>query len=352
MHLTRRSLALSAAASLLLLAPSAFLTPSAQAAPPTPDPQMKAVLDTLKSLSGKPIDKLRPALARVQPGPGDAVKALLTEQDKSTAPEPVGMVQSRMVPGPAGKVPVRIYTPEGDGPFPVVVYYHGGGWVIASIDAYDSSCRALCNAAKAVVISVGYRQAPEHRFPAAHEDSYAALQYIMKNAGEYNGDPAKVAVAGESAGGNLATAVCLMAHDRGGLMPVYSVCVYPITDTNTNTPSYKTNAKAVPLSKPAMEWFFKYTISSPADLSNKYLAVLQNPDVKYLPPTTVITDEIDPLMSEGKAYADKLKAAGVEVRYKNYDGVTHEFFSMTAILDKAKDAVAFAADGLKSAFNK
>ena len=351
MIITRRSFAF-AAASLFALAPGAFLTTTAQAAPPKPDPQMKAVLDALASLHGKPIEKLTPTEARKQPGPPDAVKALLIKQGKSTDPEAVGNVEDKTVPGPSGTVPVRVYTPEGDGPFPVVVYYHGGGWVIASIQAYDSSCRALCNAAKAVVISVGYRQAPEFRFPAAHEDSYSALQYIMKNAEQFNGDSKKVAVAGESAGGNLATAVCLMAHDRGGLMPVYEVCVYPIADTNTNTPSYKTNAKAKPLNKPMMEWFLKYTVSSPDDLKSKYLAVLQNPDVKYLPPTTIITDQIDPLMSEGAAYAEKLKAAGVDVRYKNYDGVTHEFFSMTPVLDKAKDAVAFAADGLKSAFNK
>ncbi len=351
--MTRRTLALTAAASLFALAPSAFLSvPAAQAAPPPPDPQMKAVLDSLASLGGKPIEKLKPSDARKQPGPPQAVMALLKKQGKSTAPEAVAKVEDATVPGPSGTTPVRVYTPEGTGPFPVVVYYHGGGWVIASVQAYDASCRALCNAAKAIVISVGYRQAPEHRFPAAHEDSYAALQYIMKSAAIYGGDPKKVAVLGESAGGNLAAAVCLMAHDRKGLMPIYAVTVYPIADTNLNTPSYKINANAKPLNKPMMAWFLKYTISKPADLDNKYLAIARNPNLKFMPPTTVITAQIDPLMSDGMTFANKLKKAGVPVRYQNYNGVTHEFFGMPAVVDKSKAAIAFAAAGLTSAFNK
>ena len=320
--------------------------------PPKADPQMQAVLDQLKALHGKPIEKLTPQEARKQPTPADAVKALLKKQGKSAAPEPVGNVQNTTIPGPAGPVPVRVYTPAGTGPFPVLVYIHGGGWVIATIDTYDSSARALCNMAQCVVVSVEYRKAPEHKFPAAHEDCYAVTQYVMQNAAQMNGDPKRVAIGGESAGGNMATAVCLMAQDRKGMMPIYETLVYPVTSGSLDWPSVQQNAMAKPLNKPMLQWFFKYTIASPSDAKNKYLSVLDNSEdtLKGLPPATVITAEIDPLHDEGKAYADKLTKAGVQVAYKNYGGVTHEFFGMGAVVDKAKDAEQFAADGLKSAF--
>jgi acetyl esterase/lipase len=330
----------------------AIVPASAQAAPPPPDPQMKAVLQSLAELKPKPIEKLSPTEARKQPGPPDAVKLTLKKQGKPITPEPVAKVMDTKIPGAAGQIPARVYTPSGTGPFPVIVYYHGGGWVIAGINAYDASCRALCNAAGAVVVSVGYRLAPETKFPGQHEDSYAALQHVMQNAASMGGDPKKVAVVGESAGGNLATAVCLMARDRKGMMPVHQVLVYPITDTRLNTPSYEINKNAKPLNKPMMAWFVNHTIRVPADKNNKYLAVLRNPNVAGLPPATVITAEIDPLLSESKAYADKLKKAGVPVRYKYYDGVAHEFFGMGAVVDKAKDAVAFAATGLKESYSK
>lgn len=337
-----------AAAALLTLCGTAL------SAPPPPDPQMKAVLDQLAALGPKPIEKLSPTQARKQPGAADAVKALLKKRNNGVLPppEPVAGVEDRRVPGPAGTIPVRVYTPEGSGPFPVLVYVHGGGWVIASIQAYDSSARALANAAKCVVVSVGYRYAPENPYPAAHEDVYAATQYVIKNAARFGGDPRRVAIGGESAGGNMASAVCLMARDRKGRMPVYQLLVYPVTDTRTNTPSYRQNAKAKPLNRAMMRWFFRHTLADPRDADSKYLAILRNRNLRGLPPATVVTAEIDPLRSEGKAYADRLRSAGVPVRYRNYDGVTHEFFGMGAVVNKAKNAVAFAAGGLQSAFNK
>ena len=210
---------------------SVALSVPAFAAPPLPppdqkaDPQMKAVLHELAAMNPVPLYKLTLAQVRLRPGPPDAVKAVLKKQGKPITPEPVAKVEDRKIPGPAGTIPVRVYTPEGTGPMPVLVYYHGGGWVIANINAYDSSCRALANLAKCVVVSVGYRQAPEHKFPASHEDSYAALQYVMKNTAQFGGDPKKVAVGGESAGGNLASAVCQMARDRKGMMPIYQLNV-------------------------------------------------------------------------------------------------------------------------------
>ena len=236
---------------------------------PAPDrkanAQMKAVLVELARLTPVPLYKMTPAQVRRQPGPADAVKAVLKKQGRSTSPEPVAKVENRTIPGPAGRIPVRVYTPSGNGPKPVLVYFHGGGWVIANIQAYDSSCRALANAADCVVVSVGYRQAPEHKFPAAHEDSYAATQYVLGHASEFGGDPARIAVGGESAGGNLAAAVCLMAKQRGGKMPIHQLNVYPIAGTDLTTPSYRENADAIPLSRPFMRWFFKHALATPSD---------------------------------------------------------------------------------------
>ena len=328
--------------------------PGTQAALAKANPQMKAVLDQLQAMNPKPIEQLSAEQARKQPSPTQAVMALMKERGMGASPEPVGNVDNRAIPGPNGQgtVPVRVYTPKGDGPFPVIVYFHGGGWVIATLDTYDASCRALANMANCVVVSVDYRQAPEHKFPAAHEDSYAAAQWVINNAGQIKGDPARVAVGGESAGGNLAAAVCLMAKDRGGKMPVHQLLVYPIADYAFDTESYRENAEAKPLNKAMMQWFFDKYLSSPSDGQNKYVSIVRAPeqDLRATPPATVITAQIDPLMSEGKAYADKLKAAGVDVAYRHFDGVAHEFFGMGKVVDQANAAQQFAAERLRQAF--
>ena len=326
-----------------------------QAALADADPQMKAVLDELQAMNPKPIEKLSAPEARKQPTPTMAVMQLMKKRGMpTTTPEPVGNVEDRQIPGAGGRpaIPVRVYTPKGEGPFPVLVYFHGGGWVIATLDTYDPSCRALTNMANCVVVSVDYRQAPEHKFPAAHEDSYAATQWVMQNAAEMKGDPQRVAVGGESAGGNLAGAVCLMAKDRGGMMPVHQLLVYPIANYAFDTPSYQANAQAKPLNKAMMQWFFDNYLTSPADGRNKYVSLLRagEQDLNALPPATVITAEIDPLMSEGQMYADKLKGAGVDVSYRNFDGVAHEFFGMGKVVDKAMQAEQFAAERLRQAF--
>ena len=317
----------------------------------SPEPQMKAVLDQLKALGPKPLETLTAAEARKQPTPADAVMTLLKKQGKSTAPQPVGKVEDRSIAGATGQMPARLYWPAGAGPFPVLVYYHGGGWVIANKDVYDATPRALVNMANCLVVSVDYRQGPEHKFPAAHDDAWAAYEWVVKNAASINGDPKRIAVGGESAGGNLAVATAMAARDKKMPMPVYQMVVYPIAGYDMNTASYQENAAAAPLSKPAMAWFFKNYLRSAADGKDPRINLV-GADLKGLPPATVITDQIDPLRSEGAMLADKLKAAGVAVDYRNYDGVAHEFFSMGAVVDKARQAEQQAADGLKKAFAK
>ncbi len=318
--------------------------------PGIPNPQMKAVLDELTALGPKPIESLLPDGARKQPSAADAVKALLKKQGKPTDPEPVAKVQDISIPGPAGVIPARVYTPKGEGPFPVLVYWHGGGWVLADLNTYDSSPRALANAASCVVVSCDYRHAPEHRFPAAADDALAAYQWVLANAATIGGDPRRVAVGGESAGGNLAAVTTLRARDAGLAAPIHQLLIYPVVNAAFDTQSYREYATAKPLNAAMMKWFWGYYIARPEDGLNPYASPLQDRGASKLPPATVIGAEIDPLASEGKAYADKLASSGVPATYALHPGVTHEFFGMGAVLDEAKLAVAEAATGLRSAF--
>jgi len=319
------------------------------AQPPKAEPHMQKVLDALASLDGKPIETLTPEEARKQPTPADAVKKVLTDMKKSTAPEPGVTVTDMTMPVDGGSIPVHIFTPEGKGPFPVMVYYHGGGFVIASTKVYEASPRALAKMANAIMVSVDYRLAPEHKFPTAPNDAYAAYVWTTQHAKEFNGDPMRVAVGGESAGGNLATVVSLMARDKKVQMPVHQLLVYPVVDDDMNNASYQRNANAKPLNKAMMAWFFKHYAGDP---KNPYALPIKADSLKGLPPATIVAAEIDPLLTEGKAYAEKLKKDGVKVDYKEYSGVTHEFFGMGAVVPKAKDAEQYAADALKKAFTK
>lgn len=339
---------------LMVLGLLTAIVPGARAEDPakkaTPNAQMQAVLDSLKSLKPKPIETLTPAEARKQPSAADAVKALLKKQNKPIDPEAVGTVRDIVIPGPVAALPARVYTPKGTGPFPVLVYWHGGGWVIADINTYDSSCRALCNAANCVVVSCDYRRAPENKFPAAEEDAVAAYRWVLQNAATIGGDARKVAVGGESAGGNLAAVVALRARDGGLPMPVYQLLVYPVAQFGTETASYREYADSKPLSTKGLKWFGQQYLTAMADGNNPYASPLMSKSFAKLPPATIITAEIDPLRDDGKMYADKLKSAGVKVDHAHFPGVTHEFFGMGAVLDDAKKAVAQAAMGLKSGF--
>ncbi|MGZ8381993.1 MAG: alpha/beta hydrolase [Nitrospira sp.] len=315
------------------------------------DKDMAAVLTELQNLHPKTITTLSAAEARAQPAPAAAVTALLQERKQSTAPLAIGKTKNQTIPGPGGDIPIRIYTPQGSGPFPVIVYFHGGGWVLATIDTYDSSARAITKASKAIVVSVEYRKAPEHKFPAAHEDAYAAYQWVLRNAETFDGDPSMVAVAGESAGGNLAAAVCLMARSRGELLPVHQALIYPVAGYDFNTPSYRENAQAKPLDKSMMAWFFEKYLREPADGKNPWIDLVNARNLSGLPSATIITADIDPLRSEGQRYAERLLEAGVPVAYRNFEGVTHEFFGMGAVIDDAKQAVRLVANGMSGSFD-
>lgn len=314
---------------------------------------MKKVLEQLAALGGKPLATLSAEEARKQPTPADAVKALLTKEGKSTAPVEMAKVEPRKIPGAAGPVDARIYTPKTDDkkPLPVIVYFHGGGWVIADLDVYDASPRALAKGASAIVVSCDYRHAPENKFPAAHDDAYAAYEWVSKNAASFGGDPKRIAVAGESAGGNLAANVAIMARDKGAIMPVHQLLVYPVAQTTTETPSYVTWANAKPLDKAGMLWFVDKTIRTPADKADPRLDLV-HANLKGLPKTTIVQAEIDPLRSDGDMLAKSLETAGVSVDKKVYEGVTHEFFGMAAAVSGAKDAQSYATGRLKEAFKR
>jgi len=309
-------------------------------------PEMQTVIEQLTAMSGPtPLTKMSAQAARKAPSPADAAMAVMKKFNIPTPPATADTMSREVAPG----VKARIYTPKsGTAPFPVIVYFHGGGWVIANLDTYDASVRGLCEQTGAVIVSVAYRQAPEHKFPTAHNDCFAAYQWALKNAASIKGDPKRVAVAGESAGGNLACAVSMMARDKKVQLPKHQLLVYPVVGYDLNTPSYQANTQTKPLSKGLMAWFFEKYLRTPTDGKNP-LIDLVHANLKGLPPTTLITDQYDPLMSEGKMLADNLQKAGVPVKYQNYDGVTHEFFGMAAVVPEAKQAQALASGELKNA---
>ena len=332
------------------------VAPAASAAPSTdpgkPTAPMQSVLDQLAALGPKPIETLTPQQARQQPTPKDAVMALLVKQGKDTTPMALvpGVTSvDRSVRGAAGSLPARVFTPTGTGPFPVIVYYHGGGWVIANKDVYDAGARGLSKQANAVVVSVDYRLAPVHKFPAQHDDALAAYKWVLANAASIKGDPKRVALAGESAGGNLAVATAVAARDAKLQMPTAVISVYPIAQSDTVTASYVENANAKPLSRAAMGWYARKTARTPADLQDPRINLVKA-DLTGLPPVSIINAQIDPLRDDGKMLEDALHAANVPVERKLYDGVTHEFFGMAAVVPKAMEAQDYAGSRLKQAF--
>ncbi len=314
-------------------------------------PEMAVVIEKLVSMGGKPIETLQAAEARMQPTPTDAVMAVIKEHN-IVLPAALCDTVGKDIPVTGGTTHIRIYTPKNTaGTLPVIVYYHGGGWVIADINVYNAGAQGLCELVGAVVVSVEYPKGPEKKFPAAHTTSFDAYQWVLKNAASINADTSKIAVVGESAGGNLAANVSMMARDKKIKIPVYQVLVYPIANNDISSESYTKYAAAKPLNKPMMEWFIKNALSSATQAADPRISII-NANLSGSPKTLIIAAEIDPLQTEGKLLADKLKAANVETDYELYTGVTHEFFGMAAVVPQAKEAQQLAAMKLKAAFGK
>lgn len=317
-----------------------------------PNKQMQEVLDAFAKLNPLPIEAITPEAARELPELRDAALAVINQHGARRliqgVIEPVWSVEHILIPGPASLLTARIYRPNDATSLPLLLYFHGGGFVLGNLNTYDSSCRSLANATGCLVLSVAYRKAPAHAFPAAHEDAFAAYRWALKNCGSIGADPHRIAVAGESAGGNLAAAVCLMAKSRSIRQPVHQLLVYPVTDNRFDTDSYQEHADAKPLNRAMMRWFWKHYLQGKA--ANEICCPLRSSDLVGLAPATVITAEIDPLRSEGEHYADRLRSYDVPVHTRRFKGVTHEFFGLGAVLAEGKEAVREAADELGRAF--
>ena len=323
--------------------------------PPDPtgraDAEMARVLAAYQASGAKPVYTLSAPQARLQPTPGDAA-GTVAQQMGMPAKQPVAKVTDITVQGATGPLAARVYDPQmtRGGAAPVILYFHGGGWVTGTLDTYDASDRELANGTGAVVVSVQYRQGPENRFPAAQDDADAAYNWLLQNAGTLGGNPKQIALAGESAGGNLAIDTAIWARDQHLPLPVHQLLVYPVAGTDLNTPSYKETANAVPLNRRAIEWYVGNFVNGPADLKDPRLNVVGAADLRGLPPTTIISAEIDPLRSEGEMLAQKLQAAGVQVEQRTFPGVTHEFFGMGGAVSQAKMAEDYASMRLKASF--
>ncbi|MGX5654692.1 alpha/beta hydrolase fold domain-containing protein [Geodermatophilus nigrescens] len=319
------------------------------------NPQAQAIVDAYASLGPLPFEILEPGQAREQPGPDDAVEKVMAERGIE-GPEPVGSVEDLRIPDAAGgEMTLRVYTPQhpGEGPLPVVVWIHGGGWVLFDIDTYDASCRGLCNKTGAIVVSPDYRRAPEAVFPASHDDVLAAYRWTVANAARMGGDPTRVGIGGESVGGNMAPATVLQLARAGEPLPRAVVCVYPLTTGEQFGESMDDAADARPLNRPLLSWMamhaFRGVPQGATDARVDLLGWTQD-QLAQMPPTLVITDERDVLRSQGQEFARKLEAAGVPTTHTYYAGVMHEFFGAAAVLDEAEQAQQEAARHFQRAF--
>jgi acetyl esterase len=304
-------------------------------------PKLAAYLEKMAANAPLPYDQLPP----------EEVRRLSTANilAREAPPEAIARVEDRVIPGPAGELPVRVYTPEGQPPFPALVWFHGGGWVAGNLDTHDAGCRQLANEARCVVVAVDYRLAPEHKFPAAAEDCYAATKWVVANAASIGADAARLAVGGDSAGGNLAAAVCLMARDRGGPPLAFQLMVYPITDYCYDTESYRANGQGYLLTEERMRFYWDAYLGSPAEGCHPYASPLRAKDLRGLPPALVITAEFDPLRDEGEAYAARLREFGVPADVSRWDGMIHAFFSMGGVIEETRLVRSEAARALRVA---
>lgn len=300
-------------------------------------PQVKALYQYLGQKKLPTLQQLDPATAR---------ELAAREGNFSPPPQPVARVENLSIPGSGGEIKLRIYTPTEENPLPVLVYFHGGGWVLGDLEVADSFCRQIANQVGCIVVSVDYRLAPEHKFPTAVEDCYTATQWVAS----HWGDVRRLAIAGDSAGGNLAAAVTLMARSQQEFFLCHQVLIYPVTHYSFNTESYRQYAHHY-LTAPAMIWYWQHYLSTPEDGENPLASPLLAENLTNLPPATIITAEYDILRDEAEAYGERLRQAGVPVSITRYDGMIHGFVSMGAVLDTANLAITEIATALTASFH-
>lgn len=319
---------------------------------PVPNAEMKKVLNEIDKQNVKqkvkPFNQLTAAEARKQPTTADAVKNLMKQEKIKPTNDKID-VEDIMIDGAAGKLSAKVFYPPGKDIKPVVVYFHGGGWVVGTNKSEETIPRTLASKMNAIFVAVEYRKAPEHKFPAAHDDAFAAYKWVLSNTGALGGDPKKIAVAGEEVGGNLALNVAIRARDEKIQQPVHQLVIYPVASNYFETNSYKENTNSEPLDKSTMEWYFSQYLNKPEEKKDLRINLLLA-NFLSLKPTTIITAEIDPLRSEGRDLADKMKEQNVEVNYKIYRGVTHDFFEMAPVLKEAREAQQFATKEMKKTF--
>jgi acetyl esterase len=306
------------------------------------DPQAKAVIEAAAK-SGRP--------AYHQLTPKDARQLFLETRPLSTPiPPEIGSVRNLMADGPQGQIPLRIYRPAdvpASTPLPVYVYFHGGGWVIGDLETHDVICRQLTAESRASVISVDYRRAPEHKFPAAADDAWAAVRWIVAHAAELGVDAGRLAVGGDSAGGNLAAVVALMARDAGGPRIALQVLIYPVTDLGAESKSYEDFADGYMLTRESMRWFSAHYLNGKEDAADWRASPIRAKSLAALPPALIVTAGFDPLRDEGEAYAARLRDAGVTVEYVCFGGMIHGFAAMGRVLDTALRAVTLIGGALR-----
>jgi acetyl esterase len=308
-------------------------------------PQTQAMVDAMARMNLVPPDSLTMAQAREQFRRGRAPFVAVAQE--------VGAVTNQTIPGPAGDIPIRAYRPLGSRPeetLPALAYFHGGGWVFGDLDSHDPLCRELCNLAGCAVIAVDYRLAPEHKFPAAVEDAIAAVRQVAHRAEDFGIDRTRLAAGGDSAGANLAAVAALTFRDQGGPQLKLQVLIYPVTDLAMDTSSYARIANGFTLTRERMRYFRDAYLRGPEDSADWRASPLRAPDLSNLPSALIIAAAHDPLVDEGKTYADRLALAGVPVSYHCYEGMVHGFLSMAGAIDVAHAAIAEAAAALKHAF--
>jgi acetyl esterase/lipase len=305
------------------------------------DPQVEALLDEIAALGAPPIHELSVTEAR-EVAEGMVVMA--------GDPIEVGSVRDITVPVDGGEIGARVYTPEGAGPHPIVMFFHGGGWVICSLDSHDNVARAICRDAAALVVSVDYRMAPEFRFPTAANDCFAATRWVADNAASLSGDAGRLAVCGDSAGGNLSAVVSQMARDAGGPALTFAALIYPAVDMTAQGGSLVENAKGYFLEREGMEWFANHYVSN-EQRADPLASPLLHADLSGLPPCFITTCEFDPLRDEGEAYGSALRASGVHAENKRYEGLIHGAVNMAGLLDGGRQMIADVADRLRTALH-